>query len=344
MIETTAAAAGRPASHAWALALGIAVSAVCLWLASRNVEWSLLSSHVRRVQLVPFLGGLAAIFTAFVVMAYRWRTLLAHAAPVSIGDAFDFTMIGFLAGLIVPQRLGDVAKVVLLARSARVSRTTVLGSVVLERLSDVIMLLLLAAVFALTVRLPILLSAGLIALAAVTPLVAIALWFGPAFWQRLLSPLHRLLPHRRAAAIEELLVKFGGGVQAIRNRRQFGMALALAALVWLLSGLSMSAYIVAFGLRLPWYAGFLVILLTNLGGILPSSPGSIGVYHYMTVLALTVWTPDRTSALTFAIVTHAVTLLLVAVVGAWSLARQGLSLRSLRAPGVLQSVSTGGTE
>ena len=90
----------------------------------------------------------------------------------------------------------------------------------------------------------------------------------------------------------------------------------------------------AFGLPLPWYAGFLVILLTNLGGILPSSPGSIGVFHYMTVLALTTLGTDHTDALSFALVTHAMTMLLIVVTGFWGLAHQGLTLRAVRQGGL----------
>jgi uncharacterized membrane protein YbhN (UPF0104 family) len=318
----------RPASHGVAIAVGIAVSVICVWLVTRNVQWSQLLIDLRNVRPAPFIAAVAAVFGTYVVMAYRWRVLLA--GVVTVADAFDFTMIGFVAGLVVPQRLGDVAKVVLLARRARVSRTMVLGSVVLERLADVIMLLVLAAVFALMVKLPVLLGTGLLVLALVTAGVIAALWSGPALWQRLLSPARWVLPPTTVTLGEALILKFSAGVNAIRNGPQSAAALALTALLWVLSGASMSAYIVAFGLAVPWYAGFLVILLTNLAGILPSSPGSIGVYHYMTVLALTVWTADRTAALAFAIVTHATAMLLILLTGGWSLARQGLSLRAVR--------------
>jgi hypothetical protein len=62
------------------------------------------------------------------------------------------------------------------------------------------------------------------------------------------------------------------------------------------------------------------------------------------MLALSLWGVDKSAALGFAVVSHALTLLATAVVGSYSLTRQGLSLRSLRTPGVLESVSTGGTE
>jgi glycosyltransferase 2 family protein len=312
------------------LLAGAVVSVLFLWLAGRNVEWSGLWDHLRHVRVVPLIIGVAAALGAFVSMAYRWHALLDGTAQVSVADTFDFTVIGFLAGLVMPQRLGDIVKVVVLARRAGASRTSVLATVVLERLSDVVMLLALAATFAITVKLPILLTASMGVLAAVAVSALIVLRFTLSFTSRFLSTARRFLPSASIGALEAQASKLEEGLHAIKSGSHFLTALLMAALVWGLSGLSMSAYVAAFGLAVPWYAGYLVILLTNLGGILPSSPGSIGVYHYMTVLALSTWTQDRTAALTFAFVTHALTMLLIVSTGLWGLARQGLSWRAVR--------------
>lgn len=312
------------------LAIGIAISAVFLWLAVRNVEWSRLWDQIEHVRVMPLLAGFAAALAGLVAMAYRWHVLVGPSARVSVADTYDFTTIGFLAGLVIPQRLGDIVKVVLLARRGRVSRTTVLGTVLLERLTDMVMLLSLAAIFAATIRLPILLEASLVVVAAVTAGVLIALCFRRVLITRVSGVARRFLPARPVSFIEVQIAKLADGFHTLQSGTQFLSALALAALIWLLAGLSMSAYVQAFDLAVPWYAGFLVILLTNLGGILPSSPGSIGVYHYMTVVALSTWSTDRTAALTFALVTHALTMLLIVTTGFWGLARQGLSLRTIR--------------
>ena len=87
-------------------------------------------------------------------MAYRWHVLLEGTVKVSVADTFDCIAIGFLSGLVMPQRLGDVVKVVVLARRAGASRRCSWHRRA-GRLSDVIMLLALAATFAITVELPI---------------------------------------------------------------------------------------------------------------------------------------------------------------------------------------------
>ena len=319
----------RTTAGRWGLVLGVTVSLICLVLVTRKVEWPLLLPTLRHVRPVPFCAGIAGTMATFIVIAYRWHLLLGNVCAVSVSDSFDFTMIGYLAGLIVPARLGDLAKVVLVARQSRTSRTAVLGTVVLERLCDIIMLLILAGIFAALLKLSVLLGAALLVLAAATLIAVAALWTGPKLWHQLLSPVLRRLPDRMARTAAALIAKFSTGVD-VSNQRRTGAALLVSVLLWVLSGASMSAYAAAFPLTLPWYAGFLIILFTNLAGILPASPGGVGVYHYMSVLAVTVWTSDSTTALALAIVTHAVAMFLVTLTGAWGLARQELSFRALR--------------
>jgi uncharacterized membrane protein YbhN (UPF0104 family) len=86
---------------------------------------------------------------------------------------------------------------------------------------------------------------------------------------------------------------------------------------------------VAFHLPVPWYAGLFVAVVVNLGGLVPSSPGAIGVYHYLAVLALSPWLHDSGIALGFAIVTHALGLTVVISCGGASLIHQGVSLHAL---------------
>lgn len=316
------------------LVAGAVVSAVFLWLAARNVEWSRLWDQLQHLRLPPLVTGAILALAALVGMAYRWHMLLGDTARVTVADVFDFTPIGFLSGLVMPQRLGDIVKVVLLARRGGASRTSVLATVVLERLTDVIMLLLLAALFVVTIRLPVLLEASVAGLALVTVGALLAIRFNRSLTPRLFRFARRFVPARLMGMVEDQVGKLADGFHAMKSSRRLFGAGALAALVWGLSGVSMSAYVAAFGLPVPWYAGFLVILLTNLGGILPSSPGSIGVYHYMTVLALTTFGTDRTDALSFALVTHAMTMLLIVLTGVWGLTRQGLTLRAVRRGGL----------
>jgi uncharacterized protein (TIRG00374 family) len=311
--------------------IGGALSLVTVWLAARGVDWSAFIDNLRRVNTLWLSTAVMCLLAGYCAIAFRWRSLLRETCSLTLTTAFEFTMIGYLAGLVLPARLGDLAKVVLVARHTSASSSRVLGSVVLERLSDMVMLLLLAAAFSLTASIPPMFKNALLALAVITAIVIVFLTAGVEHWRYLVDPPLRLLPEQMARSIEMNFLQVSNGLRALRQPRQLIAVLMQTIGCWIWSALAMTAFIWACGLQLPWYAGLFILVLTNLGGILPVSPGSIGVYHFLAVTAVTIWAPDTTAALSFAVVTHAVSMLVVVAAGAVSLARRGLSIDTLRA-------------
>jgi uncharacterized membrane protein YbhN (UPF0104 family) len=73
-----------------------------------------------------------------------------------------------------------------------------------------------------------------------------------------------------------------------------------------------------------------VLVVKNLGGAIPSSPGAIGVYEFLAILALSVWIPDRSLALGFAAVTHAANLCLALVLGLAAAWWEGVQLSAMK--------------
>ena len=312
------------------LLIGGAVSALMVWLAARGVAWSAFVDNLQGVNISWLLVGVVCALAAYGAMAFRWRALLWATSPLPLPAVFDFTMIGYLAGLVLPARLGDIVKVVLVGRRASVSRSRVIGSVMIERLADVVMLLGLAAVFSLTASLPAVFKSALLVLAFVTAVAIAVLSLGAEHWQYLVHPFLKLLPAQMVPSITMNLTQAAEGLQALRRPRQLFSVLVQTAISWGLSALAMTAFVWACGLQLPWHAGLFILVLTNLGGVIPVSPGSIGVYHFLAVSAVTIWAPDASAALSFAVITHVVSLLIILGAGTVSLARQGLSLGTLQ--------------
>jgi len=91
----------------------------------------------------------------------------------------------------------------------------------------------------------------------------------------------------------------------------------------------------AFRLRAPLWSAALVTALTNLGMVVPSSPGYVGVFHYLVVLALGAYGVEREVALGFAVVIHLAEILPLGAMGAFSLWRCGLTLIGWKEAGQL---------
>ena len=89
-------------------------------------------------------------------------------------------------------------------------------------------------------------------------------------------------------------------------------------------------FVFAFGLKVPYLAGSLMMVATSLGASIPSAPGSTGVFHVMTVLALSVWSVPTEEAVAVGVVAHGVTIALHIVLGALCAWLAGIRLSSLR--------------
>lgn len=314
--------------------IGLALSAVFLWLALRNVEWAGVWSSWGRARLDLLALGSALLVGSWVVAAVRWRLLLSGVEGLRARDTFAYILIGYLANTVLPLRLGDLARASLIGRKKSVGISRSLGSIAIERLMDVLMLVALTLALMRVLEIPAPIQAGLTGMVAaglvgLVGLMAVSL--NRKHLPQLTAFLAKVMPHRLADRATTLLGNFSSGADVLHRPAGFLSVVALSAGVWLAAGLGTLAWVTAFHLAVPWYAGFFVLVMVNLGSAIPSSPGYIGVYHYLAMLALSLWTPDRNAALAYAIGTHALNMLANVGLGSIYLMREGVSLRSLKA-------------
>ena len=274
-------------------------------------------------------AGLLLIVAAWGLGAVRWRVLLAPAPGLRVRDTFAYITIGYLANTVLPLRLGEVARATLIGRKKRLGVARALGSIAVERVFDLLTVSALVLLLALVMEIPPVVQAGLISASglAVAVLVAlVALSLNQAKLQRFSGWLSKWIPASLVARVQALVAGFAGGAGAMRSPCRLAAVAALSAAMWMLAGLAPLAWVRAFNLATPWFAGYFVLAAVNLGSAIPSSPGYIGVYHYMAVVALSFWVPDRGPALAYAIGTHALNVLANAGLGGFFLVREGVHL------------------
>lgn len=321
----------RPSVKSW---IGAALSLLFLGLALRNVEWSGVGASWRAARVDLLLLGMALLAGSWMVAALRWRVLLSGVEGLRTRDAFAYIMIGYLANTVLPLRLGDLARASLIGRKKNVGISRSLGSIAIERLMDVLMLVALTLALMRVLEIPAPIQAGLTGMVAaglvgLAGLMAVSL--NRKHLPRLSAFLAKAMPHRLANRVTTLLGNFSSGADVLHRPAGFLAVAALSAGVWLAAGMGTLAWVTAFHLDVPWYAGFFVLVMVNLGSAIPSSPGYVGVYHYLAMLALSLWTGDRNAALAYAIGTHALNMLANVGLGSFYLAREGVPLRSLKA-------------
>jgi glycosyltransferase 2 family protein len=312
--------------------VGFALTAGCLALGAYVVDWPRTWEAIIRADPTLIALSLPCLLITFCLFALRWRELIAWPHRPPFWRIFNFFMIGYLANAVLPLRPGDAIRAVLLRRSQNISLSVGAASLVLERLFDVLAISALGVGLSLVVSLPPVVVTALYLFATVAiSLIAILLFFSLRRGTAALitERFPRLLAYPIVRFAIEWLSRFVSAIGVIHSSARLASSVTLTCLAWGMLAVFLMILIKAFALPAPVWAALLILVVTNLGAAIPSSPGSIGVYHFLAVLALSVWSVDTSIAVAFAISSHALTIgmhILIGLACAWF---EGLRLSGL---------------
>lgn len=323
--------------------LSLGLAALLLYFFLRNLDLAAVGRSITATD--PF--WLAVAFGVTVVniplRSWRWTLLLRTAGKVGQLDAFGSTCVGFAATTLLPARAGEVVRPAVLARRSGLPFTPLLASIGLERLIDLVFVLALFVVWAVSGAVPqglppaeasrlLLLkrSAVLVAAGCVAAFgLLAALTVRPSLVNLLLGPLHKLLPPGPAARVDSIARSFLGGLAALRTFRDVVLVFGSSTVVWVVNGYAFHAVLHAFGLAYPLPVSFFVLTWAVLGLAVPT-PGGVGGYHAAVAYALTgFYGADPARSAGVALVTHAISFVPITLLGIGFLAASGLSLTRL---------------
>lgn len=309
----------RPALRPLLVATGLVVTVACMYLAVRGVALDDALDALADSQLQWLLPALPVFALAIVLRAVRWWTLFAPAQRPPLKAITYALLVGYFFNNILPARAGEAARVIALNRRTSTPMAEAAGTVVVERLFDVLALLVLlfvsypwlpeiswlraAAIF------------GAFVTAVLLALTFIIVRYDARAVHWLLSPLRRLQREGLAERLEAAAVNATRGLVGLRSPRIALRAMALTIASWATLGASYWILSHAFALDVPLSAGMLVTVAINLSLVLPSSPAALGVFEAATVIALRAFDVPQAEALSYALVLHLLNLVPFLLIG-----------------------------
>ncbi len=302
--------------------LEVAISLVFLGLALRGIEFDKLWAALRDANYLWLLPGALITLALLFVKAWRWRLLFYPEHRLSFSSVFTAQGAGYVASNVLPGRPGELVRLVLLVSEQPVSAARTLSTIIVERLLDLLTLIVVLVLLLPFVQLPAEMTRAAQVI-GVLALVGAALLVLFSFWkERLLGWAHLLLrrvPFLDRPGVYTALGHLIDGFAALRGR--LGLALigisflcwvAIIAMAWTAGQ--------AFTVSIPLTAAAFAVVVTTLGMLLPSTPGYIGVFHALVWVALAPFGVPKDQAISYALVWHAtnyLTLTLSGVVALW---------------------------
>ena len=323
------------------LLLSLVLGGGLLWLALRNADLGAVAEAFAAgewIWMVPFVAlGLVSV----ALRAWRWGMLIdalpGRSSRVPLRLTSASVAIGYLVNYAAP-RLGEVARTANVSRRAEAPFSAVLGTVVAERVLDVVMLALalLSVVALYGERVHAILGQAWTSLAG---LLDVPLWMlvVAALVVAGLGVGVLLLLRRGRGRIAGLLAQFKDGFTSVGRTGRPGLVILSTVLLWVCYGLMSDLPFRLLGMDAAYGLGPLdawaVMAVGGIGMALPS-PGGTGSFHYATVLALTLlFAVDPTPAATYALLVHAAGVVFYCILGVVALASQGTSVGAVvRAP------------
>lgn len=320
------------------LAIGGLLAVLLLYWFFRGMDFDALGHALANARPGYLLGLVVVTVLVYLARAWRWGFFLAPLARVPYADLFSATMVGFGSAMLVP-RAGEIVRPYLVSRRHPVSVSAGFATIVLERVFDLLTVLLFLGLYLYVLPAPaaerhgpllvLLKRGGLVVGIGALALVVLLLAFhvhaerALAFCDLILS----WFPAWLRRPLGALLRSFSEGLAVLQAPAPHLLAIVGQSLVvWLLIDLGFHFTHRAFGLDLPFHATFLLTAFLTVGVAIPT-PGMVGGFHAFYLIALTeVFGVDRGTAAAAGLAAHALSTLPVIVLGMAFLGREGISL------------------
>ena len=302
--------------------IGLVVTAAFVWLLLRGIDFQGLTAAFANLSIPYLLLALAFLAAGYAVRIVRWWWMLCALEP---GLPLVCCVWPFLTSIAinntVPLRAGDALRIFGFRHQLRSPPMRVLGTLVVERLLD--LLALLTFFFVGLLGLPtdvfpdslITVSVWLAgsSLGTVVILIILGPWLPGIV--RAIADRPGLAARGWSEAIQRLGINLVEALNLLQAPARLVTLLVLSLVTWAFEGAVFATVARAFDSGAMEFGPWFALATATLATLLPSSPGYVGTFDYFAVLGLTAYGASREAAVAFALTVHAVLWIPLTVLG-----------------------------
>ena len=271
-------------------------------------------------------------FVAVWVRTWRWDYMLRPLKHIPVRELFPVVVIGYMGNNIYPLRMGELLRSYVLWRREDVPVGASLGTVVVERVFDGVIMLIFVFV-----GLPFLPFPGdyqfLVTVASIAFLGALIVFFVLAAMPDRALALAKVifgfaLPSKASEPLLDFTQKFLDGLKGLRDFKNVMMIFFTSLVIWLLETVKYWFVMQAFDFGdaiVPFFGLMLMNGVVNLATTLPTAPGYVGTFDGPGIAVLVAYGVAQPVATAYTLVLHIALWLPITVLGGWYMLREGLS-------------------
>ena len=317
--------------------IGVIIGLGLLYLSVRNVDFGSVRESFSQADFRYAIVTLVVLAGFYWLKAMRWRDILSPVGGFSSATLFPSMISGAACNNLLPAHLGEIVRVYMLGHQLQISKAAILATLVVERIFDLIAVLVLTTIALLMIEVDAQFHAAALFLAVVAGVGLTVTYLTARYPETAVGLMERtlhFLPQRFIQRLSSLLTNTSAGLLALRDPRLFLLVLGNSIVQWLAMAICVYFAILAFDIEVPSYAAILVLALLVAGVSLPTSPGFVGTIQFCFVLGLKQFGIDANTAFAASVFYHTITFVSVTLTGLYFMHRYRLKIRSVYAIGL----------
>jgi len=317
-------------SRGWKITLALVAGLILLALALYGVDVGQVGRLIGGVEVIWLVAAGCVYVVAYFFRSLRWRLILKPVCAISVSEGFSMLMAGYFLNYLIPIRAGEVAKSFFLKRLRGVPIATSLPTVFLDKLLELLSIILVVLMVPiLSVKLSGPLATLIYVVLAIFGFALVLLVIAVRDRERatrLLCRMFAWLPSRVYDRLASWFALFVEGMGVAReNVRSTWPLLGLTALAVTLDAFYFWCMFRAFSLTVAFPLVLFGYTLLSLSYILPTPPAQIGYNEFVITLifagGLGLGREDVSAVM---ILAHVLTGLIITAVGFWSFGAMSL--------------------
>ena len=273
-----------------------------LFLTFRGIQVENLVGSILSADIAWLIGTLSMILLGLGLKLWRWRILLGNFhIKIGLSRLFSAYFVGQATNIILPFRGGELVRLGYFAEEKKIIPAATL-TILLEKYLDLLALTACSILVSLKISLDNILDLHGFLLPitiVITISLLLGILFGPLLWEKIVAM--QLLPNRLTSWVDPMIQ----ATKWLKNPLQFFIMLMLTTFIWSIMWLTNLWLFTSLRLPLGVTAGGLVLVLVYIGLLPALMPGNIGPFYFFASLALVPFGILHESAVTYAVLLHA---------------------------------------
>ena len=308
--------------HSFKYALSFGLSGIFLYIAFYNVDFNKMMHFISGASLFWISVFVVVFFFSHYLRALRWKIILNSVKPdASIMNLFGSLMVGYGVNCVVP-RLGEVSRAVLVGKWEKLSRSSMFGTVIIERVIDIIFLGLSVWISVLIWseslydKFPWLKTTLYITLFLMIGFFAsffLMIKYKEKFYSVIIKLIGKVSKKsaQKAAYIFDMLIQ---GFTSLKGTKNYVITILLSALIMAIYALNSYIGFYMIGMEhvkpVTYAMAWVLMSISAIGVVIPT-PGGTGSYHALTKAALVLlFGFGESISLAYAFLTHIISYVL----------------------------------